>query len=88
MTNIKLALAVGLAAATLALILTNAIAGVMVIQAGLAPVFGIGAIALAIAAFVLSLNQKSFLVAGLLAANGIIFMIPAMMATGYFAFLH
>ena len=58
MTNIKFALAVGLAATALALILTNAIAGVMVLQAGLAPVFGIGAIALAIAAFVLSLNQK------------------------------
>jgi len=85
MTNMKLAFAVGLAATTLALILTNAIAGVMVLQAGLAPVFGIGAIALAAAAFVLSLKQRSFLVAGLLAASGIIFMIPAMIATGYFA---
>ena len=85
MTKIKLGIAVGLAAATLALILTNAIGGVVVLQAGLAPVFGIGAIVLATAAFVLSLKQKSFLVAGLLAASGIVFMIPAMMATGYFA---
>jgi hypothetical protein len=85
MTNKKLKLAVGLAGATLTLILTNAIGGVTVLQAGLAPVFGIGAIALSVAAFVISLKQRSFLVAGLLAASGVIFMIPAIMATGYFA---
>jgi hypothetical protein len=84
-TNLKLVLAVGLAAATLVLFLINTIAGVAVLRAGLGPVLGIGAIVLAVAAFVLSLKQRSFLVAGLLAASGIIFMIPALIATGYLA---
>jgi hypothetical protein len=82
-TNLKLVLAVGLAAATFVLFLINTIAGVAVLRAGLGPVLGIGAIVLAVAAFVLSLKQRSFLVAGLLAASGIIFMIPALIATGY-----
>jgi hypothetical protein len=82
-TNLKLVLAVGLAAATLVLFLINTIAGVAVLRAGLGPVLGISAIVLAVAAFVLSLKQRSFLVAGLLAASGIIFMIPALIATGY-----
>lgn len=85
MTNTKLTLSVGLAAATLTLVLTNSIGGVVVLQAGLAPVFGIGAIVLAVAAFVLSHKENSFLVAGLLGVSGITFMIPAMIATGYFA---
>ena len=85
MTNSKLVLAVGLAAATLALVLTNVIGGVAVLAAGLAPVFGISAIVLATAAFGVSWKQRSFPVAGLLAASGIIFMIPAVIATGYFA---
>jgi len=85
MTNSKLVLAVGLAAATLALVLTNAIGGVAVLAAGLAPVFGISAIVLATAAFGVSWKQRSFPVAGLLAASGIIFMIPAVIATGYLA---
>jgi hypothetical protein len=79
-TNSKLVLAVGLAAATLVLVLINVIGGVAVLRAGLAPVLGISAIALAVAAFVVSWNQRSFLVAGLLAASGIIFMIPALIA--------
>ena len=83
--NLKLVLAVGLAAATLALVLINVIGSVAVLRAGLAPVLGISAIALAVAAFVISWKQRSFLVAGLLAASGIIFMIPAVIATGYFA---
>jgi len=48
-------------------------------------VFGFGAIGLSTAAFVVSWKQKSFVVAGLLAASGIMFMIPALIATGYFA---
>lgn len=84
-TNLKLVLAVGLAAATLVLFLINTIAGVAVLRAGLGPVLGISAIVLAVAAFVLSLKQRLFLVAGLLAASGIIFMMPALIATGYLA---
>jgi hypothetical protein len=67
----------------------------LVVQAGLAPIlaawFGpvvpIIAVALATAAFVVSWKHRSFLVAGLLAASGIIFMVPSMIATEYFAVL-
>jgi hypothetical protein len=57
----------------------------MVLRTGLVPVLGIGAIPLAVAAIVLSWNQRSSLVAGLLAASGIIGMIPGLIATGYLA---
>jgi hypothetical protein len=65
----------------------------LVVRAGLAPVlaawFGpvvpIIAVALATAAFVVSWKHKSFLVAGLLAASGIIFMVASVIATEYFA---
>lgn len=83
-TNSKVVLAVGLAGATLALVLTNTVSGV-VLRTGLVPVIGLGAIAPAVAAFVLSWNQRSFLVAGLLAASGVIGMIPGLIATGYLA---
>ncbi|MGH9992561.1 MAG: hypothetical protein ACREAZ_07955 [Nitrososphaera sp.] len=85
MAKKRAVLAVGLSAATLALVLTNAVGGALLLQAGLAPVFGISAIFLSVGAFVLSLKQGSFLVAGLLASSGVIFMIPALIATGYFA---
>ena len=83
-TNSKSALAVGLAAATIALVLTLVVGGPAVMQgAGVAMAFVIGAIALAVAAFIVSRNQRSFLVAGLLAASGAILMIPGLIATGY-----
>lgn len=84
MTNSKHVLSVGLAAAALAMILANTVSGV-VLQTGLVPVLGLGAIAPAVAAFVLSWKQRSFLVAGLLAASGIIGMIPGLIATGSLA---
>jgi hypothetical protein len=87
MTNSKVMLAVGLAGATLALVLTNTVAGV-VLRTGLVPVLGIGAVPLAVAAFVLSWNHRSSVVAGLLVASGIIIgMIPGLIATGYFAII-
>jgi hypothetical protein len=49
------------------------------------PVVPISAIVLASAAFAVSWNQRSYLVAGLLAASGIIFTSAALVATGYFA---
>jgi len=85
MTNSKLVLAAGLGSATLTLVLANVLGGVQVLQAGLAQVFGISAVMLAAAAFVVSGKQRSFVVAGLLAASGVIFMIPALIATGYLA---
>jgi hypothetical protein len=81
-TNSKLLLAVGLAGATFALVLSNTVSG-EVLRTGLVPELGIGAIPLAIAALVVSWNQRSYLVAGLLAASGIIGMIPGLIATGY-----
>jgi hypothetical protein len=85
-TNSKLAISVGLAAATLALVLTNVLGGPSLLQsAGLAAVIVVSAIALSVAALVVSWKQRSFVVAGLLAASGIILMIPAIIATGYFA---
>jgi hypothetical protein len=83
-TNSKSVLAVGLAAATLALVLANTVSGV-VLRTGLVAELGIGAIPLAVAALVVSWNQRSFLVAGLLAASGIIGIIPGLIATGYLA---
>jgi uncharacterized membrane protein HdeD (DUF308 family) len=81
MTNSKLVLAVTLAAAALALVLTNVIGGPALLQsAGLAAVLGISAIVLAAAAFVVSWNQRSFPVAALLAATGIINIIPPLIA--------
>jgi hypothetical protein len=65
-----------------------------VVQAGLVPgggpawfgpVFGISAVVLSAAAFIVSWNQKSFLVAGLLIASGTAFMLPALIATGFLA---
>ena len=82
--NSKLLLSIGLAAATLALVLTVVVGGPAVMQgAGVAMAFVISAIALAVAAFIVSRNQRSFLVAGLLAASGAILMIPGLIATGY-----
>ena len=81
-TNSKLILAVGLAGATFALVLANTLSGV-VLRTGLVPELGIGAIPLAVAAFAVSWKQRSFLVAGLLAASGVIGMIPGLIATGY-----
>jgi hypothetical protein len=85
-TNSKLAISVGLAAATLALVLTNVLGDPALLQsAGLAAAIVVSAIALSVAALVVSWKQRSFVVAGLLAASGIILMIPAIIATGYFA---
>lgn len=139
MTNFKHVLSVGLAAATLAVVLTYVLAGQALLQSayaepahnlfmsliqgivghasqsqmhggpasesqmqgiignnmlggpatlpagGLAAAVVISAVALAAAAFVVLWKQRSFAVGGLLAASGIILMIPALMATGYLA---
>jgi hypothetical protein len=82
-TNSKLVIGVGLAAASLAFFLTNAIGGLALLRIagpGLAPVLGIGAIVLATAAFAVSWNQRSYLVAGLLTAGGTTFAISGLIA--------
>jgi hypothetical protein len=80
MTNSKHVLAVGLAGATLVLVLTNVIGGVTLLRAGLSPVIGFSTIGLATAVFVISWKQRSFLVAGLLAVSGVIGTIPGFIA--------
>lgn len=91
MTDARLIIAQVLAGVTLALILTNIIAGPHVMVGALAVAFGTTAIiagligttvllVLSAAAFVLSLKRRSFLVAGLLAASGIIFLMSPMTA--------
>lgn len=84
MTNSKLVLAVGLAAATLVVFLAVTLSG-GALRAGLAPWPGIGAIVLATAAFVVSWKQRSLLLAGLLAASGVTGIIAGVTNTGYFA---
>jgi len=48
-----------------------------------APMVGTIALVLGVAAFAVSWKQRSFLVAGLLAASGVIWMMPGLIATGY-----
>jgi hypothetical protein len=66
----------------------------LILQAGIVPGTGpawfvpvvpVGVLGVATAAFVVSRRQRSYLVAGLLIASGIVFMIPAIIATGYLA---
>lgn len=65
----------------------------LVIQAGLAPalslwfgpVIPLVSLALASGAFALAWRRRSFLVAGLLAASGMIFAVTSVIATDYFA---
>jgi hypothetical protein len=84
MPNPRLVFAVGLAAATLALLLAVIAAG-GALRAGLAPWPGIGAVVMAVAAFVLSGKQGSFLVAGLLAASGVVGLAYGLIRTEFLA---
>ena len=64
-----------------------------VTEVGLAPILGawfgpvvpIIALALATTTFAVSWNHRSFLVAGLVAASGVVFMVTSMIATQFFA---
>jgi hypothetical protein len=84
MANSKLILAVGLAAATLVLFLA-VIASGGALRAGLAPWPGIGAIAMATAAFVVLWKQRSYLVARVLAASGLVGLIYGLITTEFLA---
>jgi hypothetical protein len=84
MPNLRLVCAVGLAAATLALLLAVIAAG-GALRAGLAPWPGVGAVVMAAAAFVLSGKQGSFLVAGLLAASGVVGLAYGLITTEFLA---
>lgn len=80
MTNSKLVIGIGLAAAALALVLPNLVGGIVVLGLTLGTALNITAIALSTAAFAVSWKQSSYLIAGLLAAAGAMYMIPALVA--------
>jgi hypothetical protein len=82
MTSSRTMLAVGLAAATLVVfVVVIAIGGAL--RAGLAPWPGIGVAVLATAAFALAREHRSFVVAGLLAASGILGVVYALLRTDF-----
>jgi hypothetical protein len=84
MTNQRLVLAVLLAAATLGLFLAViAVGGAL--RAGLAPWPGIAVLVMATMAFVLSREQGSFLVAGLLTVSGVVGVVYGLVTTEFLA---
>jgi hypothetical protein len=86
MNSSRLKIAVGLAVATLMLVIINAIENVALItKVGPTPILSLASMATAAAALVVSWkkNDKFYLIACLLAVSGIIFMVPALNAMGY-----
>ncbi|MEP0825130.1 MAG: hypothetical protein HRF40_06565 [Nitrososphaera sp.] len=86
MANSKLVVGVGLAATALAPVLPNLVAGIAVLGLALGTAFNIAAIVLSAAAFAVSWRQRSYLIAGLLAITGVIYMIPALVALASISF--
>src|ERR671918_3059953 len=84
MMMLRQTIALGLGGATFCIFLTIIIGDVQVLQAGLAPWPGVGAIALAAAAFVVSWKQNSWVVTGLLIAAGITGIIAGVRNTDFF----
>ena len=82
MANSKTMLAVILAAATL-IVFVVVIAMGGALRAGLAPWPGIGIAVLAIAAFAVSRERRSFVVAGLLGASGVVGVVYALIRTEF-----
>jgi hypothetical protein len=80
MANSKQKLSVGLAGAALALVLPNLAGGIAVLGLAVGTALNISSLALSIAAFAISLRQRSYLVAGLLGIAGVIYMIPGLVA--------
>jgi hypothetical protein len=82
MEDSKTTLAVGLAAATLVVfIVVISMGGAL--QAGLAPWPGIAVAVLAVATFAVSRERRSLVVAGLLAASGIVGIVYALIRTDF-----
>lgn len=86
MANSKQKLSVGLAAAALALVLPNLAGGIAVLGLAVGTALNISSLALSIAAFAISLKQRSYLVAGLLGIAGVIYMIPGLVALASIGF--
>jgi hypothetical protein len=79
---VRTMLAVGLAAATL-LVFVVVIAMGGALQAGLAPWPGVAVAILAVAAFAVSRERRSLVVAGLLAASGIVGVVYGLIRTEF-----
>jgi hypothetical protein len=84
MISLRLTMANGLGVATLCIFLAIIIGNVQVLEAGLAPWPGVGAIALAAAAFVVSWKQNSWVVTGMLIAAGVTGIIAGARNTDFF----
>jgi hypothetical protein len=84
MTSPRRALAVSLAAATLVVLLAVIAMG-GALRAGLAPWPGIAVVVMAMGAYVLSREEGSFPVAGLLAASGMVGLVYGLVATEFLA---
>ena len=69
-----------MAAAALALVLPNLFGGMAILGLAAATTLNISSIGLAAAAFAVSWNQRSYLMTGLLAVTGAIYMIPGLQA--------
>jgi hypothetical protein len=82
MAGSKTLLAVALAAATLVVFVAVITMG-GALRAGLAPWPGIAVAVLAIAAFAVSRERRSFVVAGLLAASGVVGVVYTLMRTDF-----
>jgi hypothetical protein len=82
MAGSKTLLAVALAAATLVVFVAVITMG-GALRAGLAPWPGIAVAVLAIAAFAVSRERRSFVVAGLLAASGVVGVVHTLMRTDF-----
>lgn len=80
MTNSRLVIGAGLAAVALALVLPNLAGGIAVLGLVFGTALSISSIALSAVAFAVSWKKRSYLVAGLLVATGVIYMIPALVA--------
>lgn len=80
MTNSKLVIGVGLATAALALVLPNLVGGIALLGLAAGTVLNISSLVLSAAAFAISWKQRSYLIAGLLAVTGAIYMIPGLVA--------
>jgi hypothetical protein len=78
----KTMLAVGLAAATLVVFIVDIAMG-GALRAGLAPWPGIAVAVLATAAFSVSRERRSFVVAGLLAVSGVVGVVYALIRTEF-----
>ena len=84
MIILRQTIAIGLGVATLCIFLAIIVGNVRVLEAGLAPWPGVGAIALAAAAFVVSRKQNSWVVTGLLIAAGVTGIIAGVRNTDFF----